>query len=80
MKTEDNSGLSLNTNLLEPNHKSTPEFKSKKEAARMQENNNLINMTNKEPTSKNPKKQAQSYLTELSKGHLTNIDNTKLIK
>lgn len=43
----------------------------------MQEN---INVTNKDVSSKNAKKQALSYLTELQKGHLTNIDNMKLIK
>jgi hypothetical protein len=49
----------LNANhTLESNAKSTPEFKSKREAARMQENNNLTNLTNKDLQNKNIKKQA----------------------
>jgi hypothetical protein len=42
---------------MESNAKSTPEFKTKKEA-KMQENNNYINISIKEGASKNIKKQA----------------------
>lgn len=79
-----NENLGVDTSngktTLESNAKSTPEFKSKKEMQKLQENNNFANLASKDVASKNAKKQAQSYLSELSKGHLTNIDNLKLIK
>lgn len=40
----------------------------------------ILNTNISPKDSKNAKKQAQQYLTELSKGQLSNIDNIKLLK
>lgn len=61
----------------EANVKSTPEFKSKKEAVLHHKGDEHHLHKSAE---KNGKRHAQNYVTELPKSYMPNIDNAKLIK